>query len=55
MATSFLMAELFGIMSTSRTDKRYIMYLDDTLRAKEERDYLQRLEAGTENILTKDL
>ena len=29
--------------------KRYIMYLDDTLRAKEERDYLQRLEAGTEN------
>lgn len=32
-----------------QNNKRYIMYLDDTLRAKEERDYLQRLEANTED------
>lgn len=30
-------------------NKRYIMYLDETLKAKEERDYLQRLEANIEN------
>ena len=29
-------------------NKRFIMYLDETLKAKEERDYLQRLEANNE-------
>lgn len=29
--------------------RRYIMFLDETLKAREERDYLQRLEAGNEN------
>ena len=29
-------------------NRRYIMYLDETLKAKEERDYLQRLEANVE-------
>jgi len=30
--------------------KRYMMFLDETLKAKEERDYLQNLEAGKENF-----
>ena len=30
--------------------KRYMMFLDETLKAKEERDYLQNLEAGIENF-----
>jgi len=30
--------------------KRYTMFLDETLKAKEERDYLQNLEAGKENF-----
>lgn len=32
----------------TQDNKRFIMYLDETLKAKEERDYLQRLEANTE-------
>ena len=30
--------------------KRYLMFLDETLKAKEERDYLQNLESGKENF-----
>ena len=30
--------------------KRYLMFLDETLKAKEERDYLQNLEAGKEDF-----
>lgn len=32
----------------TQENRHYIMYLDETLKAKEERDYLQRLEANTE-------
>jgi len=34
--------------------KRYMMFLDETLKAKEERDYLQNLEAGKENFSNED-
>ena len=30
--------------------KRYLMFLDETLKVKEERDYLQNLESGKENF-----
>ena len=33
----------------TQDDKRFIMFLDETLKAKEERDYLQRMEANMEN------
>lgn len=35
-------------------DRRYIMYLDETLKAKEERDYLQRLEENKEGYTDKE-
>ena len=34
--------------------RRYMMFLDETLKAKEERDYLQNLEAGKENFSDED-
>ena len=36
--------------SYEQNKKRYLMFLDETLKAKEERDYLQNLEAGKEDF-----
>ena len=36
--------------SYEQDNKRYLMFLDETLKAKEERDYLQNLEAGKEDF-----
>ena len=36
--------------SYEQEGRRYLMFIDETLKAKEERDYLQNLESGKENF-----